>query len=178
MCLIQRNCQNQVVIMLVTIPYVSSMSAHLPLLRLRRLEARLPRLQPEKIGTTRPPKEFTIPRQEARPLPHPQRPAPHTSTTRRPLVAPPPPTSQTFPSRLASSRKNRPLQQWLRRSRHLHLRSIHPQHQFTGRHVKVSYFLANLFDYFNGYSLSSSLKNGFLDFGQFNQSIGLKLKRL
>ena len=117
--------------MLVTIPYVSSMSAHLPLLRLRRLEARLPRLQPEKIGTTRPPKEFTIRRQEARPRP--QRPALHTSTTRRPLVAPPPPTSQTFPSRLASSRKNRPLQQWLRRSRHLHLRSIHPQHQFTGK---------------------------------------------
>ena len=163
--------------MLLTKPYVSSMSARLPLLRLRRLEARPPRLLPlVKIGTTRPPKEFTIRRQEARPRP--QRPALHTSTTRRPLVAPPPPTSQTFPSRLASSRKNRPLQQWLRRSRHLHLRSIHPQHQFTGKNVKVSYFLANLFDYFNGYSLSSSLKNGFLDYGQFNQSIGLKLKRL
>ena len=137
MCLIQLNCQNQVVIMLVTIPYVSSMSAHLPLLRLRRLEARLPRPLPAvKIGTTRPPKESTIRRQEARP--HPQRPALHTSTTRRPPVAPPPPTSQTFPSRLASSRKNRPLQQWLRRSRHRHLRSIHPQHQFTGKNVKVS----------------------------------------
>ena len=164
--------------MLLTKPYVSSMSAHLPLLRLRRLEARLPRPLPAvKIGTTRPPKEFTIRRQEARP--HPQRPALHTSTTRRPLVAPPPPTSPTFPSRLASSRKNRPLQQWLRRSRHLHLRSIHPQHQFTGKNFKVSYFLANLFDYFNGYNLSSSLKNGFLDLGSLTRvRIGLKLKRL
>ena len=143
MCLIQRHCQNQVVIMLLTKPYVSSMSAHLPLLRLRRLEARLPRPLPAvKIGTTRPPKEFTIRRQEARPLP--QRPALHTSTTRRPLVAPPPPTSQTFPSRLASSRKNRPLQQWQRRSRHLHLRSIHPQHQFTGKKCQSVLFLGQL----------------------------------